>query len=116
MGEWSGGGNGGGDGVGGDGGVEALVVIEVVRELVDVGVGGDGDGRGGDGVGGDDSVDGEAVDRHLLDLLLWKVEVLDGEVGEIARGLRVGPGSLDQDVSRRRRLLQGFEDGDGLPV
>jgi hypothetical protein len=48
----------------------------------------------GGGVGGDGSVDGEVVDRHLIiDLLLGKVEVLNGEVGGVARGLRVGPRS-----------------------
>jgi hypothetical protein len=43
---------------------------------------------GRSGVGGDGNIDGEAVYRHLL----------DNEVGGLARGLGVGPGSLDQDV------------------
>jgi hypothetical protein len=61
---------------------------------------------GGSGVGGDGNIDGEAMDRHLL----------DDEVGGLACGLGVGPGSLDQDVWQRWWLLQRFEDGDGLLV
>jgi hypothetical protein len=50
-----------------------------------------GDERGGGGVGGNGSIDGEAVEWHLIDFLLGKVEVLDGDVGGLTRGLRVSP-------------------------
>jgi hypothetical protein len=54
---------------------------------------------------------GRNIDREVVD---W--HLLDDEVGGLARGLRVGPGSLDQDLWQRWWLLQHFEDGDGLLV
>jgi hypothetical protein len=102
----------------------------VLSVTVVVGEGAGGE-WGGDGVGGNGSIDEETVEWHLIDLLLERVEVLDGGVGGLARGLHavyrtnverieaevlfiiVGP---DQDGWRQRRVLQGFEDGDALPA
>jgi hypothetical protein len=38
------------------------------------------------------------VDRHLFDLLLWKVEVPDCEVGGVTCGLRIGPDNLRHSI------------------
>jgi hypothetical protein len=51
-----------------------------------------GDEQGGSG--GNGSIDREAVEWHLIDFLLGKVEVLDDDVGGLTRDLRIGPTPL----------------------